>query len=134
VTEDEIVRRFIAAHERLDLDAALELMSPDAVFDNVPYGVVHGHDNVRAVLEPFYAGCERGEWVIHRQISAPGVVMNERTDRFFFPGGVVEFPLAGVFEIRDGLITLWRDYFDLGMSERSMAQAGISGVPLPEEP
>ncbi len=129
--EDGIVRRFIAAHARLDLDAALELMSPDAVFDNVPYGAVVGHDAVRAVLEPFYAGCERCEWVIHRQVAAPGLAFNERTDRFFFPGGVVEFPLVGVFEVWDGLISLWRDSFDLAMSERSMAQASVSGVPLP---
>jgi limonene-1,2-epoxide hydrolase len=39
--------------------------------------------------------------------------MNERTDRFLLKGEWVDLPVAGVFEVRDGRITLWRDYFDL---------------------
>ena len=33
-------------------------------------------------------------------------------DRFEIHGRWVTLPVAGIFEIRDGLITLWRDYFD----------------------
>jgi limonene-1,2-epoxide hydrolase len=39
--------------------------------------------------------------------------MNERTDRFEIGGTWVDLPVAGVFELRDGRIALWRDYFDL---------------------
>jgi len=41
-------------------------------------------------------------------------VMNERNDRFEVNGGWIDLPVAGIFEVNDdGLITLWRDYFDL---------------------
>jgi limonene-1,2-epoxide hydrolase len=40
--------------------------------------------------------------------------MNERLDRFKIGDGWLELPVAGVFEVNgDGLIKLWRDYFDL---------------------
>lgn len=38
--------------------------------------------------------------------------MTERTDRFE-PGSWVDLPVMGVFEVHDGGINLWRDYFDL---------------------
>ena len=37
----------------------------------------------------------------------------------------MELPVAGVFELRDGKIVLWRDYFDL---ETIMKQ--MSGCPV----
>ncbi len=39
--------------------------------------------------------------------------MNERIDVFTLNGNVVELPVVGVFEITDGKITTWRDYFDM---------------------
>jgi limonene-1,2-epoxide hydrolase len=39
--------------------------------------------------------------------------MNERTDVLRARSGTeVRLPVAGVFEVRDGLITAWRDYYD----------------------
>jgi limonene-1,2-epoxide hydrolase len=53
------------------------------------------------------------EWVVHRQVSSGSTVMNERTDRFLVAGRWIEIPIAAVFEVRDGRVSLWRDYFDL---------------------
>ena len=39
--------------------------------------------------------------------------MTERTDAFTLNGRLGEFPVMGIFEIRDGKIAAWRDYFDL---------------------
>lgn len=42
--------------------------------------------------------------------------MNERTDVMRRQdGGEIELPVMGVFEVRDGRISAWRDYFDMGM-------------------
>ncbi|MEZ5248435.1 MAG: limonene-1,2-epoxide hydrolase family protein [Ilumatobacteraceae bacterium] len=41
--------------------------------------------------------------------------------------GWLELPVAGVFEVNDeGLITLWRDYFDMGAYQRQMAELTAS--------
>jgi limonene-1,2-epoxide hydrolase len=41
------------------------------------------------------------------------VVFTERVDRMSIGGNKVAVPVAGVFEVRDGKIAAWRDYFDM---------------------
>ena len=47
------------------------------------------------------------------QVFSGDVVINERVDRFHIGDGWLELPVAGFWEVRDGLITLWRDCFDM---------------------
>jgi limonene-1,2-epoxide hydrolase len=42
------------------------------------------------------------------------VVMNERTDHIVLNGQPVSLQISGVFEIKDGWIAAWREYFDMG--------------------
>lgn len=42
------------------------------------------------------------------------VVMVERVDHLVSSERSVAVPMAGVFEVEDGRILAWRDYFDLG--------------------
>ena len=125
MTPGEIVGAMIGAIERKDLPAALALMADDVEYDNVPMGKVHGHSGVTASLEPFLARCVEIEWVVHHQAetgdAADAVVMNERTDRFLFGDHWGEIAVAGLFLVRDGKITLWRDYFDLAAARAAMA-------------
>jgi limonene-1,2-epoxide hydrolase len=109
----DVVTDFIRRIEGKDLEAALELLADDVEYDNVPMGKVHGRDAVRDTLGGFLAGCDEIEWVVHRQAAEGDLVLNERTDRFRTGSGWMELPVAGVFELHDGRITLWRDYFDL---------------------
>jgi limonene-1,2-epoxide hydrolase len=39
-------------------------------------------------------------------------VMTERVDVFRLPGKSFELQVMGTFEVRDGKIHAWRDYFD----------------------
>jgi len=125
MTPDELVRTFIKHIEAKDLDSACALMSDDCEYDNVPMAKVFGIEAVKQVLGPFTAGCSEIDWVIVRQSSAgdmtSGVVLNERIDRFKMGERWVELPLAGVFEVKNGKIALWRDYFDLATFQKAMA-------------
>lgn len=116
-TPDEIVTAFIEAVVSGDLDAATALCADDIEYDNVPMGPVTGHEAMLGVL----AMIEETEWTVHRQVAAGTTVMNERTDRLKINGSWVDLPVAGVFEIRDGRIALWRDYFDLRTLESVLA-------------
>ena len=42
-----------------------------------------------------------------------GIVMNERSDRFQIGTHTITLRVMGVFELADGKITHWRDYFDM---------------------
>jgi limonene-1,2-epoxide hydrolase len=123
---DDLVRHFIAALESKDLTAACAMLAPNCEYDNVPMGPVFGPDAVRAGLEPFLGACTQVDWVIHHQVAyaddaGTGVVMNERLDRFHLGDRWIEVPVAGLFMIADGLITLWRDYFDLATYRSQMS-------------
>ncbi len=114
MTPDEVVTALVRACEARDLDAVTALVTDDVEYDNVPIGKVFGPEGVRKVLSGGVTeAASEVEWVVHRQVAAGDTVMNERTDRFLVGGRWIEIPIAAVFEVREGRVSLWRDYFDL---------------------
>ncbi len=112
-----VVSAFIATVESFDLEGALAFLADDVEYDNVPMGKMHGIDQVRAGLGPFVGRFDEIDWPVSRMSSSgtveEGTVFTERVDRFRAGDTWLELPVCGVFEVRDGRITLWRDYFDL---------------------
>ncbi len=129
MSPSEIVTAFIEAIERKDVAAAAALASPAISYENVPMQPIVGRDAMAATLEMFLGNAVDVDWVIVRQHEAGNVVFNERVDRFQIGSGWLELPVAGVFEVDDGgLITLWRDYFDLASYQNQLAAlAGTAG-------
>ena len=109
----ETVEAFLAAFAALDIDAALTHVSPDCEYTNIPMGTVFGHEGVRTVLEPFSAPIHENVFDILRTATDGPIVFLERLDRHRLDHGWRELPVNSVFEVHDGLITVWRDYFDL---------------------
>jgi limonene-1,2-epoxide hydrolase len=122
MTAEEIVDEFIARILRMDLDAACELVADDVEYDNVPMGKVFGPDGIKGVLGQMVGSLDEVDWVIHRQVATDTMVLNERTDRFGMNGKWLDLPVAGVFEVRDGKIVLWRDYFDMATFTNQLAE------------
>jgi limonene-1,2-epoxide hydrolase len=114
----DVVTTFLRAFESMDFDAALTLLAADVEYTNVPIGTVRGHAGVREVLEPFFAPIHENEFVILRRADADGVVFVERLDRHRLDHGWRDLPVNSVFEVHDGVITVWRDYFDLTTASR----------------
>jgi len=110
-----VVDKFIKAFEQLDYDAACALIADDCTYTNMPAGMgtVTGPAGVRAVLEPFFLPTLENEFKVIRSIADGRTVIIERLDRHRLADKWVELPVVGVFEVSDGKITLWRDYFDL---------------------
>ena len=116
MTPAEVIDALLAACVRRDLDAVCALVTDDIEYDNVPMGKVFGPEGVRSVLSGgVMQEASEIDWVVHRQVSQGDIVMNERTDRFLVDGTWYEIPIGAVFEVRDGRVSLWRDYFDLEM-------------------
>lgn len=109
----ETVKAFNTAMERKDYDTAVEYVSADCEYTNIPMSSVRGPAGIRAVLEPFFAPTIENRFVILREAAVGPVVFLERLDRHLLPRGWVELPVTGVYEVHDGLITVYRDYFDL---------------------
>lgn len=111
---EQVVNAFMAAFDRKDLDGALALVTDDCYYDNVPLGDMRGREKMREFLAPIVAGNEPVQFEVLRQAAGDKVVMNERIDRFVMNGKPVALPVSGVFEVVDGKINFWRDYFDKG--------------------
>jgi limonene-1,2-epoxide hydrolase len=122
---EDIVNSFIAKIEARDLDAALEHVSEDCYYDNVPIGDMNGKADMLKFLSGLLKGEGPVEFEVVRQTCSGNTVMNERLDRFNTASGrSIELPVMGVFEINEGLITFWRDYFDNGMFLRQLKDEG----------
>lgn len=121
MTNLERTRAFCAAFDRKDLDAIAAAVTEDCVYHNIPMAPVVGRAAVRESLAGFVNGASRIEWLIHAIAEgADGTVLTERTDRFEIGGKWIAVRVMGTFEFRDGLISAWRDYFDLAEFTKQM--------------
>jgi limonene-1,2-epoxide hydrolase len=109
----ELVRRFCKQWEQGDIDAVIAYFTDDAVYHNIPVDPVVGTDAIRNMVQMFTTGVERIEFRIRNIVGDGDVVLTERVDVFTLPNATIELPVMGTFEVRDGKIAGWRDYFDL---------------------
>jgi limonene-1,2-epoxide hydrolase len=115
-----VVREFCAAWSGRNVDAILARFAPDAVYHNMPIAPVRGHAEIRSVLEMFVPPASKIEFEILAIAGSGNVVFTERVDRFTVGDKEIALPVAGVFEVRDGKITSWRDYFDMPSYQRQL--------------
>lgn len=112
-SNEEIIRDFIGAWSRLDIDEILSFFCEDGIYHNMPIGPVEGVENIRAFIEGFTSAWISTDWEIKSLVSAGNIVMAERLDKTLTKTGNVDLPCNGVFELEDGKIKIWRDYFDM---------------------
>lgn len=112
---EDVVTEFCALWGNPDAEKILSYFTEDAVYHNIPMPPAEGRAAIASFLDSMLDGFDGIDFVVHRQIGHGDVVMNERTDVMRrTDGGRLELPVMGVFEVREGRIAAWRDYFDLG--------------------
>jgi len=110
--EIEVVEHFLAALERMDIDAAVALLHPDVAYQNVPLPTARGLRAVERQLR-WLARYGRGFEVRWHNVAANGpIVLTERTDVLTLGPVSGAFWVCGTFEVRSGRIIMWRDRFD----------------------
>ena len=118
----ETVRRFCDAFSRRDAGEILEYFTEDAVYHNMPMPPVQGKAGIKTVLDMFLKPSESVEFIILRiAVGDDGAVLTERLDKFALGGKNIELPEMGVFELANGKIAAWRDYFDMAAWTRQTA-------------
>lgn len=119
---EQVVSDFMAAFNAMDIDAIVAAFTEDAVYHNMPGPPVEGRSAIKAVIRGYLGLASAMDWRIAYQAEvAPGVVLNERLDRFKLAKGWLELPVMGAFEVVDGKIAKWRDYFDMADFQRQLA-------------
>lgn len=115
---EKVVIDFIHAAygQSMDIDAMTALMAEDFVWQlHVPLSpIVRGRDAARAELEKhntLSTGMIEGSQI--RTIVSDGdTVIVERVDVNAMNSVAVTFHVTALFELRDGAITHWREYWD----------------------
>ncbi len=110
---EDIIREFIAAWSRLDVDELVGYFTDDGVYHNMPFKPVQGHVALKAFISNFLNGWTGTQWDILTLIASGDTVVAERLDRTTLGERSVDLPCCGVFKMQDGKIKVWRDYFDL---------------------
>jgi limonene-1,2-epoxide hydrolase len=86
--------------------------TPDTVWENVGLAVTTGPDEAAAFISAFGMSTMRVEVLALAETGDK--VLTERIDNIIGTDGkpVMSLRVMGIFEVRDGRITAWRDYFD----------------------
>lgn len=127
---EALVTRFIEAWSRLDADELATYFAEDATYHNIPIMPVTGRPAIRDFIAAFVQPYTAAHFTIHHQAVNGDVVLNERTDTFTFADGdTLDILVTGVFEIRDGEIHAWRDYFDLAAVTGALTAHAAKSAP-----
>ncbi|MCT7657214.1 nuclear transport factor 2 family protein [Mycobacterium deserti] len=119
---DDVVTEFCKKWASPDPAELAGYFTEDGVYHNIPMEPVQGPDAIREFIAGLTADFDGIDFQVHRQVSDGNTVMNERTDVMRRrDGGRLALPVMGVFEVVDGRIASWKDYFDLATVTNAFA-------------
>lgn len=134
---DVVVRTFLDALCSGSTDAAAGMVTDDVWWENIGLPVVRGKRSVVGAIALMHRRCRFDVRTHHLAVeapvdptnpNAPTIVLTERTDILGFGPLSVDFWVCGRFEVRDGRICGWRDYFSTADMTRGVARGIIRMV------
>lgn len=126
---ESVVRAFLRALEDKDMNAALALVADDLVYTNVSLPTIHGRARLDRLGRPLVDRRWFGfEAILHTVAVEGDRVLTERTDVLITGRVRSVFWVYGRFEVRDGLITVWRDSFDWADITVGMLRGALGAV------
>jgi limonene-1,2-epoxide hydrolase len=129
VANTRTVESFLNALQHLDYETAEATLDDNLVYENVGLPTIHGRARAIKLFRQM-DGRAAFEVKIHRIAADGAAVLTERTDALIFGPLRLQFWVCGVFEVHDGRITLWRDYFDFFDMTKALLR-GVAGVAIP---
>ncbi|HEX3839302.1 MAG TPA: limonene-1,2-epoxide hydrolase family protein [Acidimicrobiales bacterium] len=110
---EQVVLDLCEAFKKHDAEALRPFFTDDVVYHNIPMDAAVGIDATIAFIEGFFGMSESLVIENLHVATRDNLVFTERVDTFTVGGKVAPLPVMGIFEIRDGKISGWRDYFDM---------------------
>lgn len=116
----KIVTDFISSWKSVDVEHILSFLADDVFYHNIPMEPLNGIAATRAFFQSM-GNMESADWQVLNIAANGNVVLTERVDNFVISGKRLSLPVMGVFEIENGKIKAWRDYFDFSTFARQMS-------------
>ena len=126
----EVVTDFLHAMQAGDADKVIALADENIIYSNVSLPTIRGKDRFAKAVRAYGRYRLGFAVVIHRIAENGPNVLTERTDAIIAGPFRMQFWVCGVFEVHDGQVTLWRDYFDWRSTTLAMIR-GLVGVVIP---
>ena len=123
------IENFMTAMQNHDIDSAGAALDENLAYQNVGFPTIRGRARAMKLFRSMQ-GRVGFEVKIHRIAVNGSTVLTERTDALVFGRVRLQFWVCGVFEVTDGRITLWRDYFDMFDFTKALAR-GLLGAVIP---
>jgi limonene-1,2-epoxide hydrolase len=124
----EVVEAFLRALERFDIERAEALLHPDVTYQNVPLPPAKGRAATMKQLRFLEKYCSGFQARTHNIAADGDTVLTERTDVIEIGRFRPEFWVCGTFEVRDGQVVLWRDYFDYADVTVAVVKAAVRAM------
>jgi limonene-1,2-epoxide hydrolase len=124
------VEVFLNALQDVDYETADACLDDNLVYENVGLPTIHGRSKAMKLFRRMDGSKTAFEVKIHRIAADGAAVLTERTDALIIGPLRLQFWVCGVFEVHDGRITLWRDYFDFFDMFKATAR-GLAALALP---
>ncbi|MHB1583306.1 MAG: limonene-1,2-epoxide hydrolase family protein [Acidimicrobiales bacterium] len=119
----ELVRSFCDAWPAEPATLAA-YFADDAVYHNIPLEPIRGRAAIEEAFVGFAAMAPQIRFETRHLVADGDLVMTERVDHFTNDQGTISLPVMGAFEVRQGRIVAWRDYFDLAQFTSQMGGGG----------
>jgi limonene-1,2-epoxide hydrolase len=130
ITPPDTVRSFLHAFALGDHVSALALIDPTIEYANVGYSFTRKKKRIAGMFRAMDKA-HIGFGVKLVNITSDGrVVLTERVDEISVGRFRMQFWVCGRFEVEGGLITVWRDYFDLVDTFKGVVR-GLVAMALP---
>lgn len=118
---EAMVRSFIQAWSRLDPEELVGYFAEDGIYFNIPAQPVQGQAALKTFISAFIGPWTSTEWEIVSLVASGDKVAVERVDKTKAGDKQVDLPCFGMFEMEDGKIKVWRDYFDMNTYIKAMS-------------
>ncbi|WP_025735474.1 limonene-1,2-epoxide hydrolase [Mycobacterium genavense] len=129
VANTRTVETFLNALMDADYETADASLDDNLVYENVGLPTIHGRARTMKLLRRM-DGRAGFEVKIHRIAADGAAVLTERSDALIMGPLRLQFWVCGVFEVHNGRITLWRDYFDFFDVTKALLR-GVAALVLP---
>jgi limonene-1,2-epoxide hydrolase len=113
---ERTVRALLAALETHDSAQIRPLLADDVVYHNIPIEPAVGLEAALTFLEGFFGMFTDTKVEILNLAVRGDVVLTERIDTLTMNGTEIPLPVMGTFELTDGKVSAWRDYFDMAQA------------------
>ncbi|WP_197504642.1 nuclear transport factor 2 family protein [Mycobacterium sp. 852002-51163_SCH5372311] len=122
-SRESVIRKFFDTWPRSDVNEMIAFFSNDAVYTDGPRGTFKGKEAIKTEMEALVELVPTTTPDVKNLVVSDSVVMVERIDVFQMAGETFDVEMAAVFEVNsDGLISRWRDYYDLRSLEERVAE------------